>query len=609
MASQNPAPQRQRVLTYTTPDTRDTLFYEERRTHIPRNDTTQASISIGDPHPDSVKFPNHVLVHIEPGDENGNTEKWWYAATREAQDAYNAEVTYPYAGLETCPRYSRVFVYRRDEYTPLPKGTPDTVHTDALLVYERQQRLPQPLDGMFIAVTRVFDTVPSMDQQSASNYSIDYPYNGDRNYPRYTRRYVVKRDEYSPVAATAVDPTNSEAVIVSEKVDEINDELGDSLYILVTQLYDKIPDITDPTDATAMAGYGYKVDYPFGGDSYPQVTWTFPVKLSEFNPETTYTTSPITGYTGTELVDQQVDPSPSDTTLGKVTRVYRTLPGPELETERTFTTERDIPLKFVLTGTEIQVQQQVKAGTAPEALGTDYSETQVKDDNDVLAVAARRSLTLNFADLEGYEVGMDTGAGYVVTQSLVPAGTAGSGVDANGLYSEVVPLNPYWSVKTTKKSTDLAGNLQSWDEIINYYWPPVLQSITFSVLNHRAGYPLRYKIKHDLKGPYNGPTRATVEETWSATPVAPPPVYAMLPEELFFDLILVRHRIPPCLHSYFYVYETTGTTHPEYPYLVATDHFPATNFVDWPNSLVVAFRQSPYRGGYRSRKTTVYKPT
>ena len=53
---------------------------------------------------------------------------------------------------------------------------------------------------------------------------------------------------------------------------------------------------------------------------------------------------------------------------------------------------------------------------------------------------------------------------------------------------------------------------------------------------------------------------------------------------------------------------TTGTDHPVYSYIGTTWTFLATNYTDWPDSLVISDTQKPFRGGYLRERVTAYKP-
>lgn len=84
MAAVKPqAPDRHPVLTYVSPG-HDVVFYVVRDSRIPGN----KSVVYGTPYRDTGDFPNHKLCYVAPADEAG-WQKWYYAAERSSQEAYN----------------------------------------------------------------------------------------------------------------------------------------------------------------------------------------------------------------------------------------------------------------------------------------------------------------------------------------------------------------------------------------------------------------------------------------------------------------------------------------------------------------------------------------
>lgn len=76
--------------------------------------------------------------------------------------------------------------------------------------------------------------------QDAYNYVIDYPY-GDKDYPRYTRTYLTRRSEYAALAFGTADPVETNLVLVAEKTPKLEDEVLNSLYVLVVRTYERRP--------------------------------------------------------------------------------------------------------------------------------------------------------------------------------------------------------------------------------------------------------------------------------------------------------------------------------------------------------------------------------
>ena len=85
-------------------------------------------------------------------------------------------------------------------------------------------------------------------------------------------------------------------------------------------------------------------------------------------------------------------------------------------------------------------------------------------------------------------------------------------------------------------------------------------------------------------------------------------VNPMLPEPCVFQTPIATVNVPPTLHDRISVTGTTGTDHPVYSYIGTTWTFLATNYTDWPDSLVISDTQKPFRGGYLRERVTAYKP-
>lgn len=147
------APARQKLLAFLTPSIADLLFYETkegRRTDAP---------AYGTAHPDTANWPNHKLVYVKQADEEGQFFRWYYAAARSAQDAYNFEHTVADIGGNKFSAVKRTYVNLRSAYTPLTPtmGTampnvPASLFSETFILAERQeQRIgDQELDSLFI---------------------------------------------------------------------------------------------------------------------------------------------------------------------------------------------------------------------------------------------------------------------------------------------------------------------------------------------------------------------------------------------------------------------------------------------------------------------------
>jgi hypothetical protein len=142
-----PAPQRQTVLTFATPSVADLLFYET----VDAQRVGLTPPAYGTAHPDTRRFPNHKLVFVQNDAANGQLLKYFYAADRASQDAYNYELK---DGVELI----RTYVLPRTSYPadlPVPDGgTLDAVFTSYGFVGDSILDVGEPLNGWYIAVQR-----------------------------------------------------------------------------------------------------------------------------------------------------------------------------------------------------------------------------------------------------------------------------------------------------------------------------------------------------------------------------------------------------------------------------------------------------------------------
>ena len=167
-----------------------------------------------------------------------------------------------------------------------------------------------------------------------------------------------------------------------------------------------------------------------------------------------------------------------------------------------------------------------------------------------------------------------------------------------------------WSVQTNRKATDLAGNARSWSTWINgVYWPPVLLTTpTFAEVLDINDEIHHYVLDYDIKHGYGGPTKATIEESWSVTPPTLDSPVSLLPRAIRYQGIMVNFTIEPTLHTRFTITENTGTSHPKYAFQVRTRIWQPTTYTDWPASYLYRDTCKPGKGGFIRTKVTVFKP-
>lgn len=149
----NPAPMRRRVLTFASPEIDDLIFFELRDSTVPANEAPEA---YGEPHPCKEEFPNHELVFISPAGENEpGWQRWYYAANRDNQDAYNYEIDGDSA-------LTRTYVVKRSDYEDgtfeePASGTADPTFAGFTYSKQRVRRIGQKeLDSLFVIVQRSY---------------------------------------------------------------------------------------------------------------------------------------------------------------------------------------------------------------------------------------------------------------------------------------------------------------------------------------------------------------------------------------------------------------------------------------------------------------------
>ncbi|MGB2185103.1 MAG: hypothetical protein ACPH5P_00340 [Akkermansiaceae bacterium] len=188
-AFRDPSPKLRRVIEWATPDIRDMVFYILVDTKLatyksPEYGSTYPGphgLEVGNPyegvvdqgqaHPDhqlaTVKrFERHKLVFATAHDENG-MERWYYAADRWEQGAYNIQYREPLTTEDAYPTYSRSYFIPRSEseefLNALDKGDedPDKKHNPAFdgFVYaggDLMRTEDKHLDSHYVVVVRNF---------------------------------------------------------------------------------------------------------------------------------------------------------------------------------------------------------------------------------------------------------------------------------------------------------------------------------------------------------------------------------------------------------------------------------------------------------------------
>lgn len=158
----SPSPERVPVLSFVGAG-EDLLFWEKVDLKFQRT----RDQPIGSPHWDPIKYPNHKLVYKTPLDAAGQWHKFFYAADREDQEAYNFEFT--------GDQLSRSFLVLREKYyarteaqslvaVPLIEneftrpvvGTADERFADFVYAEDTLSRTDTELDSLYILVRQIY---------------------------------------------------------------------------------------------------------------------------------------------------------------------------------------------------------------------------------------------------------------------------------------------------------------------------------------------------------------------------------------------------------------------------------------------------------------------
>ena len=164
------------VVSYPTPNSNDLLVVQDVDTRLPG----YVQGAYGDPHPDSLTYPDLKLVYQTPLDNEANF--MWvrrvYSSDRFNQEAYNYGVKYANSDPGK-PIYIRTYILPREGYAPLAKNTPDPTYPNAVLVEEVVERLKDDstdgqLDSAYLKVTRTYETIPgtSLSKKSAGSAQV-----------------------------------------------------------------------------------------------------------------------------------------------------------------------------------------------------------------------------------------------------------------------------------------------------------------------------------------------------------------------------------------------------------------------------------------------------
>ena len=315
----------------------------------------------------------------------------------------------------------------KGNYTPLP--------LDGSVVYSGRDasKWPSPLylvaerptaDGEYSI--RYWANDRTYASQDPWNYNLSY--SGDNpSYPIYTRLYIVRRDQYTPVAIGTVDPIiGGTAVVTKQEMQELSDDNPmRSLHVAVQVTYESVP-------GPLLGGYENK----------PGLLGTTTINDQIVAPDTAPDTLSM------NVLSSSVEKVSS--TKSKKTTVYSTSPMSLSGGEN----------KGGLLGT-VQVQQSiVSAGSNPDALsyttlvggGISAVVSSAIDPIDASKSKKTTMVSTGPQSLVGSRVS-SRGDVETITESIVPTGTAANSDSYLLASSEVKPIDQSKSQKTNSAVT------------------------------------------------------------------------------------------------------------------------------------------------------------
>ena len=214
------------------------------------------------------------------------------------------------------------------------------------------------------------------------------------------------------------------------------------------------------------------------------------------------------------------------------------------------------------------------------------------------------------------------------------------GVDDYGILREGKQLSDNWYAlverQVIKPPRGVTNQISKYLTYQNYSWPAVLEGGDDNIQgdvdseNGIDGYTWTRKtgggdtviFARYKRHAYSGPTRIEVTLFWRKTKFAVSTdvdgsdggnteltnVVTMQPIPVNFVSPLESLNIGPTLHDQLSVFITTGTEHPVWELAGAQFSYEPTNFIDWPESIIISDTQKPFRGGWLRERIKAFRP-
>lgn len=229
-----PAPRRDAIQSFPTPNLGDIVVFIEKDSKMPANQV----FAYGDSHPDSNKYPDHVMVYYSPESEE-RWARWYFAKEREGQDEYNFEFVQADIGGNKFDAVQRTYYFLRSDFDPttpiMGAANPDTptgkFPAGYVLAIRRQVRSPdKELDSLFIFEQRTYVKKVTTDQIGSD------PFNGQQLYSRTTLYYATEVVTGGLTAAQLFDaPTNTFWGLQTDGSQNVGQQLSDGWYSITNE--------------------------------------------------------------------------------------------------------------------------------------------------------------------------------------------------------------------------------------------------------------------------------------------------------------------------------------------------------------------------------------
>ncbi len=350
----------------------------------------------------------------------------------------------------------------------------------------------------------------------------------------------------------------------------------------------------DPKQQTRYYRYYYAADQldqdndnwshteaDIGGTKFDAVARDYVIRRSEFNPEL-----PAMGAT---IPNVPVDKFPSTARVDELNRNYNDT--------YVLAQRKQTPINDkVLNGLYV-IEQRVYVKKVP-MYRLDYDE--------FFSNTNYTKQTLMYAT-EQVEV---NGVSYPISALAKDPNSPYWKLTTGGILRTVQQLSDNWYAVTKQQVVNtVAGASFGYTTSVNYSFPPVLGAIYFDLWEKRSGAETYAPRVEYSKGAYRGPCKALVSVSWSdSLPTVNPIQMAMQPESIAVSTPYFNLSVRETLHGPVNVSVTNGTEDETYVYTAGVYTFDATNYEDWPESIIVSSTVKKFRGGWLKETTKIFKP-